>query len=129
MSLLSNEEWLQLLSGRSSTAKDEAIAQLRDYLVRSVLVYLASQREELTHWTRQTIREFAEDVAQDALLDILGSLETFRGESRFTTWAYRFAINEAASELRRRRYRDLSLDQLLEGASLFESLLEAGRRE
>jgi RNA polymerase sigma-70 factor, ECF subfamily len=123
MSVRSNEEWLQVLSEHHSVAKDEALAELRNYLLRSVLVYLSMHRDELADWGRQAIRAFAEDVAQDALINILNKLETFRGESRFTTWAYRFAINEAASELRRRRYRDISLDRLLEEASAFEFLL------
>ena len=128
MSLRSNEEWLQVLSERHSVAKDEALAEIQDFLVRSVLVYLSLHRDELTHWSRQAIYELAEDIAQDSLLDILGNLETFRGESRFTTWAYRFVINKAASELRHRRYRDLSLDQLLEKeASGFEALLTTGK--
>jgi RNA polymerase sigma-70 factor, ECF subfamily len=130
MRLRSNEEWLQVLRERHTVTKSEVLAELRDYLVRSVLVYLSLHRDELAERERQVIREFAEDVAQDALTNILDNLEAFRGESKFTTWAYRFAINQAASELRRQRYRDLSLDQLLEEASdALESLFAASDRE
>ena len=55
-----------------------------------------------------------EDFAQDALLRILDKLDTFRGESRFTTWAQKVAVRVAYSELRRRRWRDVSLQELIE---------------
>ena len=58
------------------------------------------------------IRHFAEDVVQEALLSIRANPDNFRGESKFTTWAYRFAINRAAGELRRRRDRNVSLEEL-----------------
>jgi RNA polymerase sigma-70 factor (ECF subfamily) len=56
-----------------------------------------------------------EDFVQDALLKILGALDSFRGESRFTTWAQKIAVNVAFTELRRSRWKDVSLDDL--GAS------------
>jgi RNA polymerase sigma-70 factor, ECF subfamily len=51
-------------------------------------------------------------AAADALVAILGKLHRFRGDSRFTTWAYKFALLEAAATLRRRpwRGREVSLD-------------------
>src|SRR4051794_28673474 len=130
MSLRSNEEWLQVLNERDSVAKEEALLELQDFLMRSILVYLSLHRDQLTHWSRQAIYELAEDLAQDSLLDILNSLDTFRGESRFTTWAYRFGVNRAASELRHRRYRNLSLDRLLEEeTSALQALLMTGKRQ
>lgn len=55
-----------------------------------------------------------EDFAQDALIRILGNLDSFRGESRFTTWAQRIAVRVAYTELRRRRWRDVSLQEIIE---------------
>ncbi len=54
-----------------------------------------------------------EDFAQDALVKILGSLDSFRGESRFTTWAQKIAVRVAFTELRRMRWRDVSLQDLV----------------
>ena len=54
-----------------------------------------------------------EDFAQDALVKILAALDSFRGESRLTTWAHKIAIRVALTELRRRRWRDVSLDSLI----------------
>lgn len=123
MNARSNQAWLQALGERETAAKERALRDLRDYLLRSVLVYLAGRRSDLSGWSREDIAALAEDLAQDAMIKILQNLGTFRGESRFTTWAYRFVINQAATELRRRRYRTVSLDQLLdEGTHAFESL-------
>ena len=49
--------------------------------------------------------DLAHQAANDALFAILGKLDTYRGESRFTTWAYKFALLEAAVRLRRRAWQ------------------------
>jgi RNA polymerase sigma-70 factor (ECF subfamily) len=54
-----------------------------------------------------------EDFVQDALLRILDKLDTFRGESLFTTWAQKIAVRVAFTELRRQRWKDISLQDLL----------------
>jgi len=54
-----------------------------------------------------------EDFVQDALLKILREIPSFRGESRFTTWAQKVAVRVALTELRRQRWRDVSLQGLL----------------
>ena len=59
--------------------------------------------------------EFAsliEDTAQETLLRTLAGLDTFEGRSQFTTWAYKISVRVALNELRRRRWRDVSLDGL-----------------
>ncbi len=114
MATRSNEDWLRALSEKPGEAQAEALQDLRDFLLRAVLVYLSLHRSDLAGWSRQDLRDLAEDLAQEALIEIRGSLTDFRGESKFTTWAYRFVINRAASELRRRRYQNQSLDQMRE---------------
>ena len=54
------------------------------------------------------------DFAQEALIKIVSNLDSFRGESRFTTWANKIAMNVALTELKRRRWRDVSLQDLLD---------------
>ncbi|MGD9147417.1 MAG: sigma-70 family RNA polymerase sigma factor, partial [Anaerolineae bacterium] len=102
-----NQEWLAALRG---AGRDEALADLRAFLVRG-LGYALSNRSDVDD-------QILEDFAQDALLKILKALDSFRGESRFTTWAQKIAVNVAFTELRRRRWQDTSLDQLTEGQSL-----------
>ena len=100
----SNEQWLAELRGPE---RDQALADLRAVLVRGLRVALAGR-------VRQGLNEAAEDFAQDALVKIMGNLDTFRGESRFTTWAQKIAVMTASTELRRKRWRDVSLQEVLD---------------
>jgi RNA polymerase sigma-70 factor, ECF subfamily len=98
-----NKEWLAELHGPNNS---EAISDLREILVRG-LQYSLSTR------TRGDIEGLVEDFAQDALIKILDNLETFRGESKLTTWAQKIAIRVAYTELRRKRWQDVPLEDLL----------------
>jgi RNA polymerase sigma-70 factor, ECF subfamily len=100
----SNEQWLAELQGPE---RNRALADLRAVLVRGLRVALAGR-------VRQGLNEAAEDFAQDALIKIMGNLDTFRGESRFTTWAQKIAVMTASTELRRKRWRDVSLQEVLD---------------
>jgi RNA polymerase sigma-70 factor (ECF subfamily) len=111
MTQRTNAEWLEVLQ-QTGNAQQEALLELREYLLRAVYVYLRDRRPELTGLSSAELYELAEDFAQEALLSIRRNLDRFRGDAKFTTWAYRFVINEAASELRRRRFRHISLDDL-----------------
>lgn len=57
---------------------------------------------------------FLDDVVQNALLRILDSLDQFQGRSKFTTWATSIAVRTAYTELRRRHWKDVSLDSIIE---------------
>ena len=107
----SNAEWLADLHDDATQA--EALADLREYLLRAVFLYLDRHRQDLTHLDRRELEFMADDFAQEALLHIQAKLDTFRGESKFTTWAYRFVINIAAGELRLHRWRTVSIETLL----------------
>ena len=65
-----------------------------------------------------------EDFAQDALVKILAKLGEFQGRSKFTTWAHSIAINVAFTELRRKRWRDVSLDQFIEDGKHFAETVD-----
>lgn len=52
----------------------------------------------------------AEDFVQETLVRVLDNLASYEGRSRFTTWAQKIAIRVALTELRRKRWRDVSLD-------------------
>ena len=102
-----NQEWLDDLQG---SGRDEALTDLRAFLVRGL-------RYSLTSYSNVD-EALIEDFVQDALLRILDNLDTFRGESRFTTWAQKIAIRVAFTELRRHRWRDLSLEAITEPQGL-----------
>jgi RNA polymerase sigma-70 factor (ECF subfamily) len=108
-----NEEWLTALQETGETQR-QALSDLREYLVRAAFVYLRDGRSELSHRSTNTLYEMAEDYAQSALVRLRENLGKFRGDAKFTTWAYRFVINEAAADLRRRRYQEFSWDDALE---------------
>jgi RNA polymerase sigma-70 factor (ECF subfamily) len=110
-SLRSNAEWLSDL--RNEETQAAALADLREYLLRAVFLYLDRHREDLMHLDRRELEHLAEDFAQDALLQIQDNLDTFQGKSKFTTWAYRFVVNVAAGELRLHRWRTLSIETLV----------------
>lgn len=61
---------------------------------------------------------FCEDIAQESVLKVLEKLDQFEGRSRFTTWAMSIAIRRAVSELRKKRYQNVSLNQLSDGEHL-----------
>jgi RNA polymerase sigma-70 factor (ECF subfamily) len=63
---------------------------------------------------------FLDDVAQDAVLKVIEGLPGFRGDSKFTTWAVAIGVRVAFSELRRARWRDVSLDSLADLGDAFE---------
>ncbi|MBL7163564.1 MAG: sigma-70 family RNA polymerase sigma factor [Anaerolineales bacterium] len=67
----------------------------------------------LSSRTRGDIDALIEDFVQDALIKILANLDTFRGESKLTTWAQKIAIRVAFTELRRKRWQDAALEDLL----------------
>ena len=96
-----NEQWLAELRGPNP---NEALADLYDLLVRGLRAGLGSYGGGAD--------ANVEDFAQEALIKITDNLNSFRGESRFTTWAQKIAMNIALTELKRRRWRDVSLQDL-----------------
>lgn len=104
MNQRTNEEWVEALR---EPVSNEALADLRYTLVRGL-------RAALSGRVRTDLEANVEDFVQEALLKILKSVETFRGESRFTTWAQKVAIHVAFTELRRRRWKDISLQDIIE---------------
>src|SRR5512139_1923132 len=113
MTARTNEEWLRELSA-AGAAQAGAIADLRTYLLRAALYSLTQAQSALAHLSPAEIGQMAEDCAQDALLAILQHLHEFRGDSKFTTWTYRFAVNMALVSTRRESRKSASLDELLE---------------
>jgi RNA polymerase sigma-70 factor (ECF subfamily) len=107
----SNQEWLQDLNAGGSV-QETAIADLRDLLLRAALYFFSRNLEDLKGLDRDEILQRAEDCAQDALIAVMDHLPDFRGDSKFTTWAYKFAINKALMAARRERWKGVSLDEL-----------------
>ncbi len=104
-SLTRNEDWLTGLT--AAPRDDQLVRELRDVVCRglsSALRRRAIDEDEL------------EDFTQEAVIRILERLDTFRGDSKFTTWAVAVAIRIALTHLRRRRARSVDLDEVLHAA-------------
>jgi RNA polymerase sigma-70 factor (ECF subfamily) len=119
----SNQQWLDALKS-PGPERDRALGDLRALLVRGLSYALRG-------WRRTAGRDFealAEDFTQEALLRILDNLDSFEGRSRFTTWTHKIAVRVALTELRRKRWQDVSLDKLVteDGAESTISSEEAG---
>lgn len=103
-----NEQWLTDLK-TSGITQEKALADLHATLSSglpyALQQYLSSDDPNFS--------SLVEEAVQEALLKILDKLDTFRGQSRFTTWAHKIAIHVALTELRRKRWQDVSLDNLL----------------
>lgn len=107
----SNQQWVVDLTGDPIT-QAQALQDLRDRLQRGIFYYLSQERSDLAHLGFQDLTQMAEDMAQDATLRVMENLDSFRGDSRFTTWATKIAVRVAISDLRRARYKDFRLDDL-----------------
>src|SRR5512141_43649 len=106
-----NQEWLHELNA-SGARQEAAIADLRDLLLRAALYFFSRNLGDFKGLERDEIAHRAEDCAQDALIAIMNHLSDFRGDSKFTTWAYKFAINIALMAARHERWKGVSLDEL-----------------
>jgi len=119
-----NEQWLHDLRA-SGPPQAQAVAELQGILLRAALYLFNRNRRDLQTLARDDIFQLAEDCAQEALIAVMNHLSDFRGDSKFTTWAYKFAINIALMTARRERWRGVSLDQLSssEDGSLLEGVM------
>ena len=97
--------WLSAL--RSTGAeRDEAIARLHELLVRGARFEVSRRRAALSHVRGEELDDLALQAADDALVAVLAKLDDYRGASRFTTWAYKFALLEAGVRVRRRAWQE-----------------------
>ena len=106
-----SREWLRDLRS-DGAVRDEAIVRLHALLLRAARFEVARRRTLLPHLRGNDLDDLAYQAADDALMSVLRRLDDFRGASRFTTWAYKFALLEAAVKLRKRAWqgRELPLE-------------------
>jgi RNA polymerase sigma-70 factor (ECF subfamily) len=99
-----SEAWLRALRA-SGGEREEAIARLHGLLMRAARFELGRRRAALAHVRGEELEDIATQAADDALVAVLAKLDDYRGASRFTTWAYKFALLEAGVRLRRRAWQ------------------------
>jgi len=100
-------EWLQALAG-SGSRQEAALARLHAMLVR-IAHGEVRRRSQRLRITGPELDDLAYQAAADALVAITGKLGQFRGESRFTTWAYKFVIFEVSAKIGRHFWRHPSV--------------------
>ncbi|MFT5522675.1 MAG: RNA polymerase sigma factor (sigma-70 family) [Pirellulaceae bacterium] len=84
-----------------AASREAAVAELREVLLRGLRrAFIPRGKDDA----------FCEDVTQDALLQIIDKIEQFQGRSKFTTWAIAIAVRLGVSELRRKHYKDVSIN-------------------
>lgn len=94
--------WVAALAGTGPT-HEQAVQDLHALLLRAARFEVARRSGA---FGVPIDEDLAGQAADDALMAVLRKLPTFRGESRFTTWAYKFALLEASTAVRRRAWRD-----------------------
>jgi RNA polymerase sigma-70 factor (ECF subfamily) len=107
-----DQEWLHDLNA-SGSLQEAAITDLRDLLLRAALYFFSRNLSDFGGLSRDEVLQRAEDCAQDALIAVVKHLADFRGDSKFTTWAYKFSINIALMTARHERMKGVSLDELV----------------
>ena len=99
-----SEAWLEALRA-DGARRQRAIADLHDLLLRAARFEIGRRRAALSFVRGEELDDLALQAANDALVAVLAKLDDYRGASRFTTWAYKFALLEAGVRLRRRAWQ------------------------
>lgn len=102
------DEWIRRLSS-PGRAYDEAVAQLHELLLRAARSQVGRMREAAAIGAVRR-EEIIHSAADEATMSVLSKLSTFEGRSAFTTWAYKFGILQAGTEVRRAAWRDREIN-------------------
>ncbi len=98
-------EWLGALRA-DGLERDRAVDALHALLLRAARFEVSRRRAALSFVRGEELDDIAMQAANDAVVAVLAKLDQFRGASRFTTWAYKFALLEAGVRLRRRAWQE-----------------------
>ena len=102
-------EWLRGLQA-DGPEREQATERLHALLLRVTRGEAARRRSTLPGRALDDVDDLCVQAASDALMAILDKLNTYRGAARFTTWAYKFAIYETSSRLRRHAWRQQKVE-------------------
>ena len=98
--------WLAPLAAATGPAHDRAVAELHRLLLRASAFEVRRRARACGLAGSSELDDIAQQAADDALLAVLARLGRFEGRSRFTTWAYKFAIHTAGVAVRRHAWRE-----------------------
>jgi RNA polymerase sigma-70 factor, ECF subfamily len=109
--------WLRGLEA-TGAEHDAAVERLHALLLRAAVTEVARRRSSSAA-AAGDLDDLANQAADDALMAVLKKLHSYRGDSRFTTWAYKFALLEAAAAMRRRPWHERELPLEADGWARF----------
>ena len=98
------QAWIDRLTA-TGAEREAAVAELHALLLRATRFEVVRRGAAFAHLRGGDLDDLAHQSAGDALMAVLAKLGDFRGDSRFTTWAYKFALLEAAVAVRRRGWQ------------------------
>ncbi len=114
-------------------ADEELIARYRDGDAQAFKILVRRHQRPLYNFTLRQVHSpsTAEDIVQDVFVRIVHNVETFKAESKFTTWAYTIARNLCIDHLRKRVHRrhpslDAPVSESEGGATLMETVAGKG---
>ena len=96
--------WVDALRAEGPVQR-QAMADLHALLLRAARFELLRRQAAVSHVRGEELEDLEVQAADDAMVAVLAKLDDFRGASRFTTWAYKFALLEAGVKLRRRAWQ------------------------
>ena len=103
-----SRRWLERLHAESRD-RDAAIAELRELLLRAARFEVRKRCATLSQFRGGDQEDLAQQSVGGAMVAILSKLDQFEGRSKFTTWAYKFALYEAAARIRKLAWQDREL--------------------
>jgi RNA polymerase sigma-70 factor (ECF subfamily) len=118
--------WVERLRAEGAEGQ-AAVTELHALLLKAARFEVGRRGAESAHLRGGDHEDLAQQAADDALMAVLRKLDDFRGESRFTTWAYKFALLEAAVKVRRRAWQGREIPLAEEGWAALAGPGSAGR--
>ena len=112
-----SQAWVDQLRPDSPN-RDAAIERLHELLLAGARFEVNRRRAAFPQLRGDDHDDLAHQSADDALVAVLRKLDDFRGDSRFTTWAYKFALLEAAVKVRARAWQGREVPLEPEGWAL-----------
>ena len=103
------DDWVEALS-IPGPRQDHAMGSLHEMMLRACRHQVRRMRSSLAGVGNERLDEIANQAADEAMMAVLSKLSTFEGRSRFTTWAYKFAILQCATEVRRYAWRNREVE-------------------
>ena len=102
-------DWVEALSV-PGPRQDHAMSSLHQMMLRACRHQIRRMGSTLAGVGSERLEEIANQAADEAMMSVLAKLTTFQGRSRFTTWAYKFAILQCATEVRRYAWRNREVE-------------------